>query len=265
MVTAEQIARIAARVRQRRPLIHNITNLVVANVTANCLLAVGASPAMVESPEEVAEFVALSQALVVNIGTLSAVRVQAMEIAADRAGALGIPWVLDPVGVGATSHRTGVADRLAGRQPWVVRGNASEILALAGMSTEATRGVDSSHDSGDALVAAKQLAKKTKGVIAVTGPVDYVTDGTDTIGIANGHPMMTVVTGTGCSVTALVGACLGVEQDSLAAAVAALTIFGIAGEIAAVKAAGSGSLQVGIIDALHAMDEATILARAKLL
>ncbi|MDE3127822.1 MAG: hydroxyethylthiazole kinase [Gemmatimonadota bacterium] len=251
------------RVRSAAPLVQNITNYVVMNSTANALLAVGASPAMVHAVEEVEEFVAISRALVVNIGTLSPRWVEAMRLAAARAAAAGIPWVLDPVGAGATSYRTQTAAELVGMRPAVIRGNASEIMVVAGAVGVSGKGVDSAHSTRDALAPARALAARTGALVAMTGVVDYVTDGTRAVSIANGHPMMARVTGLGCTATALVGAFLGANHDDrFTAAVSALAVLGIAGEIAAEQSPGPGSLQVHLLDALYRMDRATVTQRA---
>jgi len=172
--------------------------------------------------------------------------------------------VLDPVGAGATKYRTQTSAALAGLRPSCIRGNASEIMVLAGATAEKTRGVDTSHGSADALAPARQLAKATGAVVAVTGATDYVTDGTRLIGLANGHPLMARVTGLGCTATALVGAALAVEKDRLAAVAAGLSFLALAGEIAAEKSAGPGSLQLHLLDALHQLDAATIQRRLKI-
>ena len=252
-----------ADIRRTAPLVHNITNYVVMNSTANALLAVGASPAMVHAADEVEEFVGISRALVVNIGTLSAPWVAAMRAATGRAQRLGLPWALDPVGVGATSFRNTVAADLAGRGPAAIRGNASEILALAGTGAR-TKGVDSAHAADAAVDAARELARRTGAVVAVTGATDYVTDGERLAVLANGHPLMARVTGMGCTATAIVGAFLAVADDAFRAAIYGLTVLGVAGEIAAERAAGPGSLQVHLLDALHLLDEPTIGDRARI-
>lgn len=257
-----------ARLRAAAPLVHNITNYVVMNTTANALLAVGASPAMVHAVAEVEDFTAISQALVVNIGTLSPPWVEAMRLATARARADATPWVLDPVGVGATPYRTGVAVELAELGPTVIRANASEILALAsaltGGAATAGRGVDSAHATDDALEPARRLARETGALVAVTGAVDYVTDGARVTAIRNGHPLMARVTGLGCTASALVGAFLAVaEGDRFGATVAALAVLGVAGELAAEAAAGPGSLQLHLLDALHTLDETTLRRRAR--
>jgi hydroxyethylthiazole kinase len=264
MFSADRCSAILAAVRARSPLVHNITNYVVMNNTANALLALGASPAMVHAVEEVEEFVALSQALVINIGTLSTPWIKAMDKAAVAANAHRIPWVLDPVGAGATALRTDTAADLARLHPACIRGNASEILVLAGATAEKTKGVDSTRSSADALTPARQLALATGAIVAVTGPIDYVTDGTQTIALANGHPLMAKVTGLGCTATALVGAALAVEPDRLAAVAAGLSCLAIAGEIAAEKSPGPGSLQLHLLDTLYQLDAATIRQRLKI-
>ena len=261
-MTADQIWRLLSAIRERRPLVHNITNFVVMNNSANALLALGASPAMVHSSDEVEDFVALSQALVVNIGTLYSEQIAAGKLAAIRAKAAGIPWVFDPVGAGATPYRQAAAVALARLGPSVIRGNGSEILALA-QQARAGQGVDSLHGSEAALDAARKLAEDSGAAIAITGEVDYVTDGRRVVEIHNGHALMTRVTGLGCSATAVIGAFLAVESDALAATVAALAVFGVAGEISAEKARGPGSLQVELLDALYALDAATLTARAR--
>ena len=251
-------------VRDRRPLVHCITNFVSMEVTANALLALGASPAMVHAAEEVEDFQAVADALVVNIGTLSPDWVTAMELASARAEALNKPWVLDPVAVGATPYRTRVAAELARRGPSVVRANASEILALAGAASGPTRGVDSSHASEDALQAAQELARVLGRVVAVTGAVDHVTDGTRHARIANGDPLMPRVTALGCALSAVVGAFLAVDDNPLEATVAALSVFGLAGERAARRAGGPGTLRVVLIDELAGLDRAAVVEGAKL-
>ncbi|MFZ5790839.1 MAG: hydroxyethylthiazole kinase [Pseudomonadota bacterium] len=253
-----------ARLRAAAPLVHNITNFVVMNTTANALLAIGASPAMVHAIEEVEAFVPLAKALVVNIGTLSTPWLAAMERAASKAAEAGVPWVLDPVAVGATPYRTEAARRLAKLRPAVIRANASEILALAGEAGIAPKGVDSAHGSEAAREAAKALARELGTVVAVTGAVDYITDGRRMAAVANGNAMLTRVTGTGCTATALVGAFLGAGLAPFNAATAGLVALGVAAEIAAARSAGPGSFQAALFDALHALDDAALAERARL-
>lgn len=252
-----------ACLRATAPLVHNITNYVVMNNTANALLAIGASPAMVHAAEEVEEFTAISRALVVNIGTLSPPWVAAMRLAARRARAAGIPWVLDPVGAGATRYRTEVAAELAQLGPTVIRGNASEIMVLAGSLGAAGKGVDSTHSTECALGPATALARETGAVVAMTGAVDYVIGTDRTIVVRNGHPMMARVTGLGCTASALVGAFLGASGDVVGASTAALAVLAVAGELAADGAPGPGSLQVRLLDALYALDEPTLRHMAR--
>ena len=248
--------------RDAGPLVHNITNFVAMNVMANVLLAAGASPAMVHARVEVAEFAGLAQALTVNIGTADGEWAAAMEEAAAVMAAAGRPWVLDPVGVGATSFRKEVSARLLALRPTVVRGNASEILALAGLGG-AARGVDAGDSVAAAEEAARTLARRTGGVIAVSGPVDYVTDGARAFRVANGHPLMGRVTAMGCSLNGVIAAfCVG--QPPLDATTAALAAYGLAGEIAGERATGPGSFQPAFLDALHALSPEALDAGARI-
>ena len=264
MFSAEHCAAILEEIRARKPLVHNITNYVVMNNTANALLALGASPAMVHANEEVEEFVAISAALVINIGTLSPPWVAAMEKAVRTAVARGIPWVLDPVGAGATTYRTRTSATLAGLTRPASAAMPAKSWCSPARPREKTRGVDTSHGSADALAPARQLAQATGAVVAVTGATDYVTDGIALIGLSNGHPLMAKVTGLGCTATALVGAALAVEKDRMAAVAAGFSFLAIAGEIAAEKSPGPGSLQLHLLDALHQLDAATIQRRLRI-
>lgn len=253
MTNTNGIWTMVERVRGASPLVHGITNYVAMDVTANALLAIGASPAMVHAEEEVADFAALADSLVINIGTLSAGWVKSMYVAARHMGERGKPWVLDPVGAGATPYRTDVARNLARLGPTVIRGNASEILAVAGVAQE-TRGVDSVHGSEGVVEVARQLANDLSCTVAVTGAVDYVTDGGRVVGVANGDPMMTKVTALGCAATSLVAAFLAVEDDPVDAAVAALGVLGVCGERAAAESPGPGTLRWRLLDRLHTFD-----------
>jgi hydroxyethylthiazole kinase len=256
-MTLPDLSTALSRLRNAAPLVHNITNQVVANVTANALLAIGASPAMVQAEEEVGEFVHKAAALVVNIGTLTAPQRAAMHVATAAAAAAGVPWILDPVAAGATAFRMDTARSLLGRSPRVVRGNASEILALAGQAAGG-KGVDSADRPEAAREAARQLARRSGAVVAVTGATDYVTDGTAMLAIANGHPMLTRVTGTGCTATALIGGFLGAGLDGMAAATAGLAVLGVVAELAAEQAGGPGSFQVALLDGLHHLGDAEL-------
>lgn len=243
--------------RARRPLVHNVTNYVAMSVSANVLLALGASPAMVHAVEEVEDFLAISDALVVNIGTLSPPWVAAMQTAAGRAAALGKAWVLDPVGCGATPYRTQVAAALAAARPTIIRGNASEILSLAGETGSAGKGVDSLAPAEDAVGAAGLLARRTGAVVAVTGAIDYVSDGAATVAIHAGDDLMPRSTALGCSLSAVTAAFATVRPPRMAA-VAALAVFGAAGSVAAQACRGPGHLPAEICDALYRMDRDTL-------
>ena len=263
IATPASVARTLDAIRARVPLVHNITNAVVTNTTANALLAIGASPAMVEGSDEVEEFAAIADALVVNLGTMSSAQAAAMRLAVGAACRAGKPWVMDPVAVGAIAFRTALARDLALRGPAAIRGNASEIRALAGAGG-AGRGVDATAGSATALAAAADLARRTGAAVAVTGATDYITDGSRVIAVENGDPMMTRVTGLGCTATAITGACVAVEPDRLAAAAHALALIGVAGEMAAERALGPGSLQLEILDALYQLDATELARRARL-
>jgi hydroxyethylthiazole kinase len=245
-------------IRREAPLVQNITNFVSMDVVANGLLALGASPAMVHAREEVVDFAKLASALVVNIGTLTPPWVESMVKAAESMKAKGKPWVLDPVGVGATPYRTRTASQLAVLKPSVIRANASEVLALAGDALGPTKGVDSTHGSDEAIETADHLAGQLGTIVAVTGAVDYVTDGKRSLRVGNGHPMMTQVTALGCTASSVVGAFLVVEEDALAAAAEALSVFGLAAERAVKAAEGPGSLRWRLLDQLSALDEAAL-------
>lgn len=249
-----------ARIRAQSPLVHCITNHVVMNTTANALLALGAAPVMAHAVEEAEEMVGLANALVLNIGTLSPAWVDAMRLAGRAARARGIGIVLDPVGAGATRYRTETAHALMDEvSPTIVRGNASEIAALAGADTR-TRGVDSAEvDQVESL--AQVVAERWHCAVAVSGPVDFVVGPGERYRIRNGHPMMTRVTGLGCTASALTGAFAAVSPTPARAAAHALAVTGIAGEIAVARAAGPGSLQVAFLDALFRLDEATVRER----
>ncbi|SHE81048.1 hydroxyethylthiazole kinase [Modicisalibacter ilicicola DSM 19980] len=251
-----------ARLRRRAPLVQNITNHVAMNVMANVLLAIGASPAMVHAREEVAEFAALADALSINIGTLSAEWVESMEIAARAANQAGTPWVFDPVAVGATAYRRRVGARLVELNPTVIRGNASEIIALASASGGG-RGVDSTDAVEAAEQAAITLAARTGGVVAVSGPVDFVTDGRRRARVANGHPMMSRITVMGCSQTGVIAAFLVGAEDRFEAVLAAMTCYAVAGEIAHEQADGPGSFAVAFLDVLHQLDDSQLNARLR--
>lgn len=261
---AQKAAQCLARIREKQPLVHNITNFVVMNSTANALLACGASPVMAHASEEVEQMVSFAGALVLNIGTLTPPWIEAMLLAAKKARALGVPVVLDPVGSGATELRTRSSRRIINEAGVnVVRGNASEVLSLADYASQ-TKGVDSAHSVDEAAQAGRDLALAIATPVAITGPVDLVTDGKRALRVANGHPMMTKVTGTGCLATAIIGAFLAVEPDPLAATAAALAYVGLAGEKAAAVSSGPGSLQVNLLDALYNITPAELAQGARI-
>ena len=241
-------------IREGRPLVQVITNYVAMDLSANLLLAIGASPVMVRSAEEGASIAGQADALSVNIGTATEADIEVMVEAARAAVDGGHPWVLDPVGLTATAFRTESARRLSRLQPTVIRGNAGEILALGAGELSGGRGVESRIESAEALDAAQSLAKQTGSVVAVTGAVDYVTDGRRLVAVANGDPLMTRVTGLGCAQTALLAAALAVRQDALEACTHALAILGVAGEQAAAEAKGPGSFRVNLLDRLFGLE-----------
>jgi hydroxyethylthiazole kinase len=249
--------------REQKPLVHQITNYVVMNETANATLALGALPVMAHAPEEVEEMVALAGALVLNIGTLSSHWVDAMLAAGRAANARGVPVVLDPVGAGATTYRTDTARRLLeSLDIAVLRGNAGEIATLAGVAAE-VRGVESTAAGADASELARAAARIFGVVVSVTGAVDHVSDGERGAAVANGDAMLATITGTGCMSTAVTGCFLAVADSPFEAAVEALVTFGAAGEDAAREARGPGSFHVNLYDALAALEPETLDARAR--
>ncbi|MFV0410242.1 MAG: hydroxyethylthiazole kinase [Paracoccus sp. (in: a-proteobacteria)] len=249
------------QMRDAAPLVQCITNFVAMNVAANVLLAAGASPAMIHDEAEAGEFAAIADALSINIGTLSPDWLRGMLAAAEAANRARHPWVLDPVAVGATGFRRDSAARLLALRPAVIRGNASEILALAGAHTRG-KGADSTDSVSLAESGARMLASRTGGVVAVTGPVDFVTDGTRSYRIANGHPLMPRVTAFGCALTCLNGAFIA-GQPHLEGTVATLAAFGIAGEVAGAEANGPGRFAPAFIDALAALSPGMVDERAR--
>ncbi len=242
-----------ARVHQTAPLVQCITNYVAMNIAANVLLAAGASPAMVHAEEEAGEFAALAGALTINIGTLSPAWIAGMKAAAKGAAGAGKPWVLDPVAHFATDFRRRAVAELLGLKPTIIRGNASEIIALGG-GQSAGQGVDSGDPVERAEEAARRLAEAQGAVVAVTGPVDFVTDGSRAVRIFGGSALMPKVTALGCSLTALVGAFAAVApEEPFDATVTALAVFAAAGAAAEPGANGPGSFAVRFLDALHAL------------
>lgn len=258
MIDAKSISAALEQVRSTAPLVHNITNYVVMNNTANALLALGASPVMAHAQEEVEDMVGIASALVINMGTLSEKWVEAMLKAGKKAKGMNTPIVFDPVGVGATAYRTEVAQQIIAEcQPSVIRGNASEIMALRNANIK-TKGVDSSMESNEALESALELAKATAAVVVISGPTDYITDGEQVLRIFNGNTIMAKVTGMGCTASALCGAFVGAMENKLLATACAMGVMGISGELAAAESAGPGSMQLNFLDKLYQLDKETI-------
>jgi hydroxyethylthiazole kinase len=261
---AQSVWQDVQRIRAEAPLVHNITNYVVMNTTANALLSIGASPVMAHAIEEVEEMAGMARALVLNIGTLSEPWIEAMVRAGRRAVEKGVPIILDPVGAGATRLRTNTAQRLFRETPpAVIRGNASEIRALF-YAEESTKGVDSTHTTEEALAAARLLSEHCHAVVSVSGATDLIVSNGSVIRVANGHPMMPRVTGLGCTATALTGAFAAVNPSRLKAAAHAMAVMGIAGEMAAERSPGPGSLQMHFLDALFLLAEPDIERRLKM-
>lgn len=234
--------------RERHPLVQCITNAVVTNFTANVLLALGAAPAMVDIPEEAGMFAGVADGVLINFGTVTR---EASEAAREVPPATA-RWVLDPVAAGALPVRTGLALEFADANPAIIRGNASEILAVAGEGAGG-RGVDATHGAEAALPAARRLATRTGAVVAVSGRVDIITDGDRVARVRGGSELLTLVTGGGCSLGATMAAFLGVT-DAMSAAVAASVVHAVASERAAAGASGPGSFAARFLDALHALD-----------
>jgi hydroxyethylthiazole kinase len=250
--------------RAKPPLVQCITNYVAMNIAANVMLAAGASPAMVHAAEEAGEFAAIAGALTVNIGTLSTQWIDGMHAAATAANAGGKPWVLDPVAHYATPFRRKAAADLLALRPTIIRGNASEIIALAGGESRG-QGVDSRDPVEQAEASARLLAERHGAVVAVTGVVDFVTDGAQALRVEGGSPLMPQVTALGCSLTCLTGAFAAtIAADPFAAAVAALATFAVAGEEAAKNADGPGSFSWRFLDQLAALDGATLDAKVRI-
>lgn len=243
-------------VRKKRPLVHSITNLVSINTVANALLAAGGAPVMAFAPEEVGEVAEHADALVLNTGTLTENRLKAMQIAGRRAASRGIPLAVDPVGAGISSFRTRALQEILTQLPvQVLRGNPSEILALRRKKTDMA-GVDAVHSMEQARRAAVEVAAEFGITVAVTGPVDLVTDGRRALLVANGHPLLTRITGAGCTATAMIAMFLAVASETLRSAASALAYFGLAAEMAAASTEAPGSFWIRLLDVLYAMTPA---------
>ncbi|WP_026042514.1 hydroxyethylthiazole kinase [Pantoea sp. A4] len=252
-LSSAQLAQTLGLLRQQAPLVHCMTNDVVQTFTANVLLALGAAPAMVIDAEEAEQFSAVASALLINVGTLTVDRRDAMQRAIASADQAGTPWVLDPVAVGALSLRTAFCQQILAARPAAIRGNASEILALA-QQQGGGRGVDSLHTSDLAIEAAQQLATRFNTIVAVTGEVDYITDGTRTLAVAGGDTILTRVVGTGCALSAVVAACCALPGDRLQHVASACAMVARAAEVAVSRSQGPGSFAVALLDGLWSLN-----------
>lgn len=251
------------KVRQTQPLIQNITNEVVTELTAEAIVALGGSQASLWGTEEAKELAAFAAAQVVNVGTPSKSWFKAAQEATMIGNERGISWVLDPVGYGVLPFRTQVIDDLLQNNPSVIKGNAFEIMNMAGIAASGV-GADSISSSYDAEEAANELAKRHKCVVAVTGASDLITDGENSIWMENGDKMMAAHTGTGCMAGSVIGCLLAVTPDPFQATIAALSCFSVSGEVAAEISQGPGSLRINLIDALYNLDGDTFSARLKI-
>lgn len=263
VVSADACANALVELRRQAPLVQCLTNIVAAQWSANILLAIGAAPAMVDNPEEAGRFAAVARAVLINLGTPYPDTAAAMVLAAEAAGGAGTPWVLDPVAAGALAWRTDLAVRLlATSRPALVRGNASEIMALTG--GRGGRGVDAVDTPQDALAAAMELAGRHATVVAVSGPVDHITDGTRVVRIGNGHPWLTRVTGVGCALGAVMAGFVAATGDPLVGAVAATATVTVAAELAAARSQGPGSFAVALLDELAELSPETLADQVRL-
>jgi hydroxyethylthiazole kinase len=260
----QQISDLFSLVRQKRPLVHHITNYVTVNDCANITLCAGGAPVMADAPEEVAEMAAIASALVLNIGTLNHSQVESMELAGSMANERKIPVILDPVGAGATQYRTKTAQQLLDKLDIaVIKGNAGEIGVLAGADAT-VRGVDSHGLSGDPVTIAQEYAQAAGLTVAISGATDIVTDGKHTLLVENGHPMMGSISGTGCMAASVTGVFTAESKDRVLATAAALAAFGIAGERAAASARGPFSFKTGLFDELATLTPEDLARAARI-
>lgn len=252
------LAAVLENLRKKNPLILSLTNNVVQSITANMLLAVGAAPVMLNDAAECEQLLSVcANGLLVNVGTLSHPQAELMRCAVDAAHAAGVPWVLDPVAVGLLRFRTEFCHELLAMRPTLIRGNASEIMALAGEAAGG-RGTDTTEESSAAVQSARKLAQQSGCTVLVTGPVDYVTDGERVLALGNGDPLMTRVTGVGCAMGALAAACVAAAPDAFTGAAACAAILGIAGERAAARCPRPGSFAGALLDELDALSPAEV-------
>lgn len=265
MINAETVCKDLNKIRQKKPLVHSITNYVVMNSTANALLSLGASPVMAHAEEEMEDMVSIANALVINIGTLSKKWIIAMHKAMEIASEKKIPIILDPVGAGATKYRTDTVHALINNiSPSVIRGNASEIMAVHQAEGINTKGVDSTQSSQSALKAAEELAKKFGTVVSISGGTDFIVNNQIQVEVHNGNILMPLVTGLGCTASVITAAFCAVNEDYLSASAHAMALMGICGELAAQRSEGPGSMQMHFIDALYNIDNEMIKKSLKL-
>lgn len=257
MFNKEKFVRDCQSIRTQSPLIHNITNYVAMDFSANALLAIGASPLMSFCPEEMEEIVKNANALVVNIGCLDLQQIEAMKIAVSSAKKYGKQWILDPVGIGVSELRMCVCDELISIfAPTVIRGNASEILTLTKQKIS-SHGVDSLEKSKNVIATAQDFSRKLGSVISVSGEIDYIIDADNIAMIGNGHYLMSKVTAMGCTASALTGAFLAIDSDAFVASQNAMALMGVAGEEAMKKSSGTGSLRLHFLDELTSFSAET--------
>ena len=267
----EQIIETLHRVRANNPLVHNMTNVVVTNFTANGLLALGASPVMAYAKEEVGDMARIAGAVVLNMGTLNETEVEAMLLAGRAANECGVPVLFDPVGAGATPYRTETAQKIVREiKVSIIRGNAAELANVIGENWN-IKGVDSGEGNVDVRFLAQKAAKQLGTVVVITGKEDVITDGQTAYVVKNGHAMQTKVTGAGCLLTSVIGAFAAVEKDLLLASASALVSYGVAAEIAAKNKGdeGPGSFQMEFLNQLHKVNgdlirEMGLIEKAKL-
>lgn len=261
----EELAAVLENLREKKPLILSLTNSVVQNFTANMLLAVGAAPVMLNDAAESEQLIHIcANGLLVNVGTLSRPQAEQMRCAVCAALAAGIPWVLDPVAVGLLDFRTEFCRELLTMHPTLLRGNASEIMALAG-ETAGGRGTDTTEESAAAVQAAQTLARQCGCTVLVTGAVDYVTDGARVLALGNGDALMTRVTGVGCAMGALAAACVAAAPDAVTGAAACAAILGLAGERAAARCPRTGSFAAALLDELDALTPSEVAEFARII
>ncbi|SNC64107.1 hydroxyethylthiazole kinase [Kytococcus aerolatus] len=259
---ADALADTWERLRTRAPLVQCLTNRVATALSANVLLAAGASPAMVDTPREARFFAGRADAVLVNLGTPTEESMQGIAEAVPGAVEAGTPWVLDPIGAGGLPWRSGIAQDLLGHRPTIIRGNASEVLGLGGGG--GGRGADSTDRPESALPTARELAGRTGGAVAVSGEVDHLTDGERVVLLGHGHPWLTRVTGAGCALGALMAACSAVTEDPLLAAAAATAAYTLAAETSGATSCGPGSFVASLLDDLHLLEPEHLAGRVVL-